>query len=67
MCVFSCLFYVLLLADPILIDTKMDTVDAKWNDTGSILAIAGTQRASAQLDRDVNVVQFFSPFGEVMK
>ena len=43
----------------------MDTVDAKWNDAGSILAIAGTQRASAQLDRDVNVVQFFSPFGEV--
>uniref|UniRef100_H2ZPD4 WD repeat-containing protein 35 n=1 Tax=Ciona savignyi TaxID=51511 RepID=H2ZPD4_CIOSA len=48
---------------PILIDTKMDAIDAKWNDTGSILAIAGSQR-SVQQDKDINVVQFFSTFGE---
>nr|XP_009858071.1 WD repeat-containing protein 35 [Ciona intestinalis] len=48
---------------PILIDTKMDAIDAKWNDTGSILAIAGSQR-SIQQDKDINVVQFFSSFGE---
>ena len=51
-------------ADPILIDTGMSIMSAQWNHMGAVLAIAGTQRA-AQGDKDVNVVQFYNPFGEV--
>lgn len=42
----------------------MSNRDAKWNDTGSILAIAGSQKTLEQ-DKEINVVQFFSPFGKV--
>lgn len=31
---------------------------------GSVLAVAGFQKAAAQ-DKDVNIVQFYTPFGEV--
>jgi len=50
---------------PILIDTKMQAVDAKWNDDGSILAIAGSQ-SNIQQDKQINVVQFFNVFGEAL-
>jgi len=50
---------------PINIDTKMSNRDAKWNDTGSILAIAGSQKTLEQ-DKEINVVQFFSPFGKTL-
>ena len=52
------------LTDPILIDTGMAVVSAQWDQHGAVLAIAGTQR-SVQADKDVNVVQFYNPFGEV--
>ncbi|CAK8696266.1 unnamed protein product [Clavelina lepadiformis] len=48
---------------PVLIDTKMHTVDAQWNDNGSILAIAGTLHMG-QNEKDINMVQFFNAFGE---
>lgn len=49
---------------PIIIDSKLSTVvKVAWNSDGSIFAVAGTQRVSA--DKDVNVVDFYSPFGEV--
>lgn len=44
----------------------MQVVDAKWNETGSTLAIAGYQRSLTQ-DKDITVVQFFSAFGEVRR
>ena len=44
----------------------MSVVNAQWNSVGSVLAIAGAQR-SAQGDKDVNVVQFYTPFGEVSR
>ena len=44
----------------------MQAVDAKWNDDGSILAIAGSQ-SNIQQDKQINVVQFFNVFGEVSK
>lgn len=49
--------------NPILIDTKMIANDIQWNDNGSVLAIAGCQ-TSMQSDKSINVVQFFSAFGE---
>ncbi len=49
---------------PVLIDTGMQIVKAQWNHTGSVLAVAGSQKAAGQ-DKDINVVQFYTPFGEV--
>uniref|UniRef100_A0A8D1V4X5 IFT121/TULP4 N-terminal domain-containing protein n=1 Tax=Sus scrofa TaxID=9823 RepID=A0A8D1V4X5_PIG len=50
--------------DPVLVDTGMHVVSIQWNHTGSVLAVAGSQKASTQ-DKDANTVQFFTPFGEV--
>lgn len=57
-------FYYYTLSDPVLIDTGMQVVQIQWNNTGSALAVAGSQK-SAQQDKDINVVQFYTPFGEV--
>ncbi|EDO46375.1 predicted protein [Nematostella vectensis] len=51
---------------PVLIDTSMMVVRIQWNSNGSVLAVAGTQRALAQ-DKDINVVQFYTPFGEHLR
>ena len=53
-----------LFPDPILLDTGMSVVNAQWNHMGSVLAVAGSQKVAGQ-DKDVNVVQFYTPFGEV--
>lgn len=50
--------------DPVLIDTGMQVTQIAWNHTGSVLAVAGSQRALGQ-EKEVNVVQFYAPFGEV--
>lgn len=42
----------------------MQIAQVAWNHRGSILAIAGSQQALGQ-DKEVNVVQFYTPFGEV--
>lgn len=42
----------------------MCVVSIQWNHTGSVLAVAGSQKAAAQ-DSDANIVQFYTPFGEV--
>ena len=42
----------------------MCVVSVQWNRTGSVLAVAGSQKATTQ-DKDVNTVQFYTPFGEV--
>ncbi|KAK3766441.1 hypothetical protein RRG08_056115 [Elysia crispata] len=52
--------------DPILLDTGMQIAQVAWNHTGSILAVAGSQRAIGQ-DKEVNVVQFYTPFGEHLR
>ena len=54
-----------LFLDPILIDTGMVVTQIAWNHTGSVLAVAGSQKAIGQ-DKDVNVVQFYAPYGEVI-
>lgn len=60
------LFYLFIyfLLDPILIDTGMYVVGIQWNHIGSVLAVAGSQKVVTQ-DKDVNIVQFYTPFGEV--
>ena len=42
----------------------MYVVSIQWNHTGSVLAVAGSQKVITQ-DKDVNTVQFYTPFGEV--
>ncbi|XP_012869217.1 PREDICTED: WD repeat-containing protein 35 [Dipodomys ordii] len=49
--------------NPILVDTGMNVVSIQWNHTGSVLAVAGSQRVVTQ-EKDINSVQFYTPFGE---
>ncbi|XP_021346413.1 WD repeat-containing protein 35-like isoform X1 [Mizuhopecten yessoensis] len=51
---------------PVLIDTGMTVAQIGWNHTGSVMAVAGSQRTVGQ-DKDINVVQFYSPFGEHLR
>ena len=53
-------------ADPVYIDTVMSVVSIQWNHCGSVLAVAGSLKA-AGLEKEINVVQFYTPFGEVRK
>ena len=58
----QCIRTDIFVLDAILIDTGMEIVGAQWNHTGAVLAVAGTQTAG---DKEVNIVHFYSPFGEV--
>lgn len=42
----------------------MHVAQIGWNHSGNVLAVAGSQHAMGQ-DKEVNVVQFYTPFGEV--
>lgn len=42
----------------------MTVAQIAWNHNGSVMAVAGSQKAIGQ-DKDVNVVQFYGPYGEV--
>ncbi|KAF8572309.1 WD repeat-containing protein [Paragonimus westermani] len=61
--------------DPILLDTGIEITCSAWNENGSLLAVAGLQKGIASLqstsgksaERDVNVVQFYSAFGEHLR
>ncbi|CAH1774582.1 unnamed protein product [Owenia fusiformis] len=52
--------------NPVLIDTGMSVVEIAWNHVGAVLAVAGSQKTSNS-DKDVNVVQFYTPFGEHLR
>uniref|UniRef100_A0A803W6F1 WD repeat-containing protein 35 n=1 Tax=Ficedula albicollis TaxID=59894 RepID=A0A803W6F1_FICAL len=52
--------------NPVLIDTGINVVCVQWNSNGSVLAVAGSLKAASQ-DKDVNVVQFYTPFGEHLR
>ncbi|XP_036398203.1 WD repeat-containing protein 35 isoform X2 [Megalops cyprinoides] len=52
--------------NPVLIDTGMNVASIQWNQCGSVLAVAGSQKA-VSMDKDVNVVQFYTPFGEHLR
>lgn len=47
---------------PIILDVDMQVVSIKWNDNGSILAIAGYQGTQ---EKRHNFIHFYSPWGEV--
>lgn len=51
---------------PVLIDTGMAVAQLAWNHNGSVLAVAGSQKAIGQ-DKEVNVVQFYGPYGEHLR
>ncbi|KAF7657555.1 hypothetical protein LDENG_00025340 [Lucifuga dentata] len=52
--------------NPVYIDSLMNVVSIQWNHCGSVLAVAGSLRAS-NLDKEFNVVQFYTPFGEHLR
>jgi len=54
-----------LCVGPVIIETGMwHVASIQWNHCGSVLAIAGSLRTSGA-EKDLNVVQFYAPFGEV--
>lgn len=53
--------------NPVLIDTGMTAVGCQWNHDGSILAVAGMMSVSVAAEKDSNVVQFYTPFGEHLR
>lgn len=50
---------------PIMVDTEMQVVSAMWNQTGSVLAVAGSE--TTESGDSVNAVQFFNPFGDHLR
>ncbi|KAM7060824.1 WD repeat-containing protein 35 isoform 1-T1 [Acridotheres tristis] len=52
--------------NPVLIDTGINVVCIQWNSNGSVLAVAGSLKAPSQ-DKDVSIVQFYTPFGEHLR
>ncbi|XP_048453080.1 WD repeat-containing protein 35 [Rhincodon typus] len=50
----------------VLIDTGINVVGIQWNHCGSVLAVAGSQVSAGQ-DKQINVVQFYTPFGEHLR
>jgi hypothetical protein len=53
--------------DPVLVDTGMISVGCQWSHDGSILAVAGTMSVTGATEKDSNVVQFYTPFGEHLR
>ncbi|XP_056645450.1 WD repeat-containing protein 35-like [Diorhabda sublineata] len=49
---------------PIIVDTRMLAVHCSWNHDGSLLAICGRQCVE---EKQMNLVQFYSPFGRHLK
>ncbi|XP_067931487.1 WD repeat-containing protein 35-like [Watersipora subatra] len=50
--------------EPVLIDTGMSAAQSQWNHCGDTLAVCGSQKSS---EKDINVVQFYTPFGEHLR
>uniref|UniRef100_H3CMI1 WD repeat-containing protein 35 n=1 Tax=Tetraodon nigroviridis TaxID=99883 RepID=H3CMI1_TETNG len=51
---------------PVCIDAQMNVVCMQWNHCGSVLAVAGSLKAS-NLETEINVVHFYTPFGEHLR
>uniref|UniRef100_A0AAR2LTQ0 WD repeat-containing protein 35 n=1 Tax=Pygocentrus nattereri TaxID=42514 RepID=A0AAR2LTQ0_PYGNA len=52
--------------NPVVIETGVNVASIQWNHCGSVLAIAGSLR-SATGDKDLNVLNFYTPFGEHLR
>ncbi|KUF87047.1 WD repeat protein 35 [Phytophthora nicotianae] len=55
----------------VLIDTGMELTQVRWNNDGSVIALAGTQvdPSASKIDapKEFNVVQFYDPFGRHLR
>lgn len=56
----------------VLIDTGMELTQCKWNNDGTVIALAGTQYGTSDKNKDstaleYNVVQFYDPFGQHLR
>lgn len=49
---------------PVLIDTGMTAACCRWNHNGSVIAVTGVMQLPGD-NKDCNVIQFFTAFGEV--
>ena len=52
--------------EPITLKLNMTIVSAKWSHKGDVIAVAGSQK-SANQDKDVNIIQFYNPFGQHLR
>ena len=52
-------------ADPVKIDASMSITSVAWSHTGNMLAMAGSQMRHTGSDKEISVVQFYTPFGDV--
>ncbi|TMW62517.1 hypothetical protein Poli38472_005135 [Pythium oligandrum] len=55
---------------PVLIDTGMELTQVRWNNDGSVIALAGTQYESSKGSgetKEFNLVQFYDPFGRHLR
>ncbi|KAH7484788.1 hypothetical protein PRIC1_004107 [Phytophthora ramorum] len=55
----------------VLIDTGMELTQVRWNNDGSVIALAGTQvdnsASKGDSPKEFNVVQFYDPFGRHLR
>ncbi|KAJ8550446.1 hypothetical protein ON010_g10623 [Phytophthora cinnamomi] len=55
----------------VLIDTGMELTQVRWNNDGSVIALAGTQldnsASKSDAPKEFNVVQFYDPFGRHLR
>ncbi|KAK7794863.1 hypothetical protein R5R35_002889 [Gryllus longicercus] len=51
---------------PVIIDTGMTAICCCWNHNGSVIAVTGVMQLAGE-NKDCNVIQFFSPFGEQLR
>jgi WD repeat-containing protein 35 len=68
MSIFAFVFYVrkfLFCPVPVLIDTGMTAACCRWNHNGSVIAVTGVMQLAGD-NKDCNVIQFFTAFGEVL-
>jgi len=52
---------------PVLIDTGLVATNLQWNTDGSVLALAGNFGAGSGAGRDISMVQFYSPLGQLLR
>lgn len=53
---------------PVLVDTGMTSLCAKWNPDGTILAVSGVKSASAESGgKELAMVQFYNPYGDHLR
>ena len=50
-----------------LIDTGLVATNIQWNTDGSVLALSGNFGNGGGAGRDVSMVQFYSPVGQLLR